>query len=272
MLRWRWFDLRGYFQVSAKNDAPHETARSKTTYVSAVRGNIGLMSWAFSLFICGLAILITVQSLLMWCSRLDNYPFSTPRLWEFFLGFGVYGACAAVVGAITLLVVTVLNLRFDKESASVAVALALNKTMGGDGSVVMCTPQQLHTPMQIGDTPWCNLDVFGGNYFPGDAHLTFDVNSRSSAVFAFAVSLKHYPRFIDHTCRSAHVGPRLHLYCFLPQFIGAGIAVAVIVFALFCAANGVQLFLWRRSIERSRMYRIRLDDLEYDKEKATKSS
>lgn len=155
------------------------------------------MSWAFSLFICGLAILITVQSLLMWCSRLDNYPFSTPRLWEFFLGFGVYGACAAVVGAITLLVVTVLNLRFDKGSEALAIAIGLNQTMGGNGNAVQCSPSQLNTPMQIPGTDLCSLAGFGGNYFPGDAHLSFDVNSRSSAVFAFAVSFE--PHRISHT-------------------------------------------------------------------------
>lgn len=159
---------------------------SSLFHLSAVRGNIGLMAWAFSLFICGLAILITVQSLLMWCSRLDNYPFSTPRLWEFFLGIGVYGACAAVIGAITLLVVTVLNLRFDTESVALASSLATNGQ-----TTQVCTSAQVGTQLDLGwngTNHLCSLAALGGNYFPGDAHLTFDVNSRSSAVFAFAVS------------------------------------------------------------------------------------
>lgn len=45
------------------------------------------------------------------------------------------------------------------------------------------------------------------------------------------------------------------------QFIGAGIVVAVLVFALFSMANTVKLLLWRRSIERSRKHRVRLGDL-----------
>lgn len=115
---------------------------------SATRGNIGLMCWAFSLFIVGLSILITVQSLLMWCSRLENYPFSTPKLWEFFLGVGVYGACAAVITAIALLVVTVLNLHFNVDT-----------------------------------TPYQNP-----NASPWDAHLVFNVSPRYAAVVAFSVS------------------------------------------------------------------------------------
>jgi len=149
------------------------------------------MCWSFSLFIVGLAILITVQSLLVWCSRLDNYPFSTPKLWEFFLGVGVYGACAAVVTAILLLVVTVFSLHF-------------------------------------------NVDLSQGysnpNSSPWDAHLIFNVSPRYAAIVAFA-------------------------------FIGAGIIVAILVFVLFSMANTVKLLLWRRSIERSRKHRVRLDDL-----------
>lgn len=107
------------------------------------------MSWSFALFVVGLAILITIQALLVWCSHLENYAFSTPRLWEFFLGIGVYGACAAVVTAITILVVTVLNLEF-------------NVGAGGDYS-----------------NPNASL---------WDAPLIFDVPPRSAAIVAFAVS------------------------------------------------------------------------------------
>lgn len=107
------------------------------------------MCWSFSLFIVGLAILITVQSLLVWCSRLENYPFSTPKLWEFFLGVGVYGACAAVITAIILLVVTVLGLRFNV----------------GDGGSTYVNPNA---------SPW-------------DAHLLFNISPRYPAIVAFAV-------------------------------------------------------------------------------------
>jgi hypothetical protein len=178
---------------------------------SANRGNLGLMCWSFALFIVGLAILITVQSLLVWCSRLENYPFSTPKLWEFFLGVGVYGACAAVVTAIVLLVVTVLMLEFHV----------------GDGGSTYFNP---------------NASLW-------DAHLLFNVSPRYAAIVAFAVC---QVLCVPFSCAN----PSRH-----PQFIGAGIVVAVLVFALFSMANTVKLLLWRRSIERKKKYRVRLDDL-----------
>ncbi|KAF8315949.1 hypothetical protein DL93DRAFT_2078728 [Clavulina sp. PMI_390] len=107
------------------------------------------MAWAFSLFIVGLAMVITIQSLLLWCSRLDNYPFSTPAVWELALGLGVYGACAAVVTAIAILVVTVFSLQFN-----------------------------------VSSDPYVNPNA--ANW---DAHLIFDVDPKWAATAAFSVSL-----------------------------------------------------------------------------------
>jgi len=81
-----------------------------TTIFSATRGNIGLMSWAFSFFIVGLIITITVQAFLVQCSRLENYPFSTQGLWELVLGVFVYSAILAVVAAMCLLLFTIREL------------------------------------------------------------------------------------------------------------------------------------------------------------------
>lgn len=202
----------------------------------AVRGDIGLMTWAFGLFICALAVLVTVQSLLIWCSRLENYPFSTPLLWEFFLGVSVYGACAAVVGAIALLVVTVLELKFDKASSAVAQALsvAAATSNGNAPSVVACPEGELNPELIIinnGTSKMCNLDAFGGNYAPGDAHLTFHVSTESPAKLAFTVRFKpSLPLFISalysslsvnlvHRSRSARRNYRFRaiLNCKWPQ-------------------------------------------------------
>ncbi|KAF8315946.1 hypothetical protein DL93DRAFT_822626 [Clavulina sp. PMI_390] len=158
---------------------------------SATRGSIGLMAWAFSLFIVGLAIVIPVQALLRWCSRLDNYPFSTPRVWELFLAVGVYGASASAFAAISLLVVTVLSLHFNVTSE-----------------------------------PYNNSNA--ANW---DAHLEFDVSPGPSAKFAFA-------------------------------FIGLGILGVVLVFAFFAGANGMNVFLWRRSMMRKHKMLDRIEDLE----------
>lgn len=80
---------------------------------SATRGDVGLMSWAFSLFLVGLVVSSAVQLLLSWFTRIGNFPFTTPRHWEIILGISVYGSFAAVIGAITLLVVTVFKLAPD---------------------------------------------------------------------------------------------------------------------------------------------------------------
>jgi len=81
-----------------------------TSIFSASRGDIGWMSWAFSLFVVGLVVATTVQALLVWCTRLKNYPFSTPVVWEFMLGVGVYGAVGSVIAAICFLMVSVVQL------------------------------------------------------------------------------------------------------------------------------------------------------------------
>lgn len=166
----------------------------------AVRGDVGLMSWSFGLFICALAVLVTVQSLLIWCSRLQNHPFLTQLLWEFLLDISVYGSCGAVVSAIMLLVVTVLKLRFDGGSAQVAKDLAIAAVAaaatGDDAPVaVPCPEGVLDGQMVVNATAnLCNLAAFGGNFVPGDAHLQFGVASKYPAILAFAVSLvfSHY--------------------------------------------------------------------------------
>lgn len=163
----------------------------------AVRGDIGLMSYSLSLFLTALATLVTVQSLLMWCSRLSNYPFSTPLLWEFILGAAVYGSCAAVVAAIVFLGVTVLKLGYDEASVKVAMALAAAALQAKENGVdaptaVPCPDGALNGPMVVhAARRLCNLDVFGSNYVPGDAHLTFGVKTEYPAILAFAVSLLH---------------------------------------------------------------------------------
>jgi hypothetical protein len=94
------------------------------------------MSWAFSLFIVGIIITVTVQTFLRQCSRLEDYrkwpgnpflrfilsdyyisppspAFSTQRLWGVLLGVFIYSSCLAVVAAICLLLLTVLKLHFN---------------------------------------------------------------------------------------------------------------------------------------------------------------
>jgi len=83
-----------------------------TSIFSASRGNVGYMCWAFGLFIIGLVLNTAVQALLTWCSRLKEYPFSTPILWEFLIGMGVYGAVGAVIAAVFVLMLSVQQLDY----------------------------------------------------------------------------------------------------------------------------------------------------------------
>ncbi|KAF8317864.1 hypothetical protein DL93DRAFT_468629 [Clavulina sp. PMI_390] len=142
---------------------------------SAMRGNIGLMAWAFSLFIVALALIIPAQIFLRWCSRLDNYPFSNPRMWDMVVAICIYGASAATFTAISLLVATVQDLHFN-----------------------------------VSAIPYNNPNA--ANW---DAPLDFNVDPSTGASFAFSI-------------------------------IGLGIIWVLLIFALFAAANRVNVLLWRR--------------------------
>ncbi|KAF8307281.1 hypothetical protein DL93DRAFT_2171766 [Clavulina sp. PMI_390] len=80
---------------------------------AAVRGNVGLMCYSFSLFIVALCLIITVQFFLVWCSRLGTAPIWNPNGCEVMLVLFSSLACLAVTGAIVLLVVTVYLLSFN---------------------------------------------------------------------------------------------------------------------------------------------------------------
>ena len=70
------------------------------------------MSYSFAFFIIGLTLTTTAQALLTWCSRLHNYPFTTPYIWEIIVGVSVYGAVASVVVGILWLLVSIQTLDY----------------------------------------------------------------------------------------------------------------------------------------------------------------
>ena len=128
------------------------------------------MCWSFSLFIAGLSIFITMQSLLIWCSHLKRRPIWDPNFWESVLVIFSSTAIIAVAGAIALLVITVYNLRFNVNP-----------------EVAYINPNAAN---------W-------------DAHLVFDVNPRSSAIVAFSVrNLAH--RDTSHAVKLTKTPPSVH--------------------------------------------------------------
>ncbi|KAF9521105.1 hypothetical protein BS47DRAFT_1335205 [Hydnum rufescens UP504] len=80
---------------------------------SAIRGNIGYMCWSFSLFVIGLILTTTTQTLLTWCMRLRGYPFSAQSFWEFVLGSTVCCAVGSVTAAMCILMRSVQELNYS---------------------------------------------------------------------------------------------------------------------------------------------------------------
>lgn len=84
-----------------------------TSQCSAGFGSIGLMAWAFCLFITSLALNIVIQVILRWASGLKpEVPFF-PYVWDVIIGLVVTLSTLASAGAILLLIVTVLILPSD---------------------------------------------------------------------------------------------------------------------------------------------------------------
>jgi len=65
------------------------------------------MCYSFAFFIIGLMLTTTAQALLMWCSRLHDYPFAAPYIWEIIIAISIYGAVASVIIALLWLVISI---------------------------------------------------------------------------------------------------------------------------------------------------------------------
>src|SRR5260370_18995275 len=65
------------------------------------------MCYSFAFFVIGLMLTTTAQALLMWCSRLHDYPFAAPSIWEIIVAVSVYGAVASVIVALLWLVISI---------------------------------------------------------------------------------------------------------------------------------------------------------------------
>ncbi|KAF8315945.1 hypothetical protein DL93DRAFT_824651 [Clavulina sp. PMI_390] len=110
------YDVYSQTMTAVSNIAVVGAGLAYSSIFSATRGDVGLMSWAFSLFVVALSIIVPLQWVLLWCRRLGDYPFLQSRLWNFFVASGIHSAVAALCTAITILVVTVFNLHFNVSS------------------------------------------------------------------------------------------------------------------------------------------------------------
>lgn len=91
---------------------------SFTTFItiSASRGDIGLMCYAFALFCCGFIIPVVSGACLGWASsRPPRTRFATPQRWNGVLFFFKYTAMTFITVAICILSVTIFQLRFASE-------------------------------------------------------------------------------------------------------------------------------------------------------------
>ena len=85
--------------------------------ISASRGNIDLMCYAFALFCCGFIIPVVSGACLGWASsRPPRTRFATPQTWNGILFFFKYMAMTFITVAICILTVTIFQLRFAVES------------------------------------------------------------------------------------------------------------------------------------------------------------
>ncbi|KAF8435018.1 hypothetical protein L210DRAFT_3551679 [Boletus edulis BED1] len=85
---------------------------------SASRGNIGLMCYAFALFVCGFIIPTVALALLKWASlRPKDTVFTSPYTWTLALNISTYASVAAVGSAICLLNLTLYLLSFPLDAS-----------------------------------------------------------------------------------------------------------------------------------------------------------
>jgi hypothetical protein len=89
---------------------------SQPTSISAVRGNIGLMSWAFALFNIGIVLPVLTQTLLLWCAHIPrNVPLLSALHWRAVLTLITYTSLIAVVTAIYLLSICIFKLTYQPD-------------------------------------------------------------------------------------------------------------------------------------------------------------
>lgn len=73
------------------------------------------MCWAFSLFITALWIFVTIQCILGWVmtAKAQNVFMYGPRIWQAIVKLSFAAGITAVTASITLLLVTIAQLRFN---------------------------------------------------------------------------------------------------------------------------------------------------------------
>jgi hypothetical protein len=109
-----------------------------STYIRAVRGNLGYMAWSFDLFIASLILATTCKLLLMFSARVPRKLHFHPARWERLMGVGVFTATGMGFAAIILLVLSVGKLGYSGQSLSLGTSSnSSNQTNGHDGSLVL---------------------------------------------------------------------------------------------------------------------------------------
>lgn len=87
-------------------------------HFSASRGNLGYMSWAFSLFCGGLILGTGLQALIGWYARVPaeiKIPRGSADFWEFVINMSVHSGVLTTIGAIILLMLSAKQLASETD-------------------------------------------------------------------------------------------------------------------------------------------------------------
>ena len=95
-------------------------------FFSATRGSIGLMSWAFVLFLMGLTLPMGSQILLSWAAAMPpttRFPAIMLKSWRFIVTASILSSILWMVGAIFLLLISIYQVRYTPVASGDSVGL-----------------------------------------------------------------------------------------------------------------------------------------------------
>jgi len=101
-------------------------AISYTTIFSATRGSIGLMSWAFVLFLMGLTLPMGSQILLSWAAAMPpttKFPAIMLKSWRFVVTASILSSILWTVAAIFLLLISLYEIQYSPVASGDSAAL-----------------------------------------------------------------------------------------------------------------------------------------------------
>jgi hypothetical protein len=108
--------IHNHFQVAFNFYAVHTRISQFPFKSSATRGSIGLMSWAFVLFMMGLALPMGSQILLSWAALMPpatKFPAVMLKSWRFVVSVSILCGTFGTVSAVFLLLISLYQIQYS---------------------------------------------------------------------------------------------------------------------------------------------------------------